>query len=128
VRSKRAIDLSCIPITPAPFMSPPAILPLRREKTRRRAGRHLWTSNSELPTLPELIAQGRRPQSYEEVTCFMNNIGLAINSRRRPVVYRKAKAGCLAMNADGLVSTGGRTSRDRIATQDQQLAHAIYLI
>jgi alanine dehydrogenase len=48
-----------------------------------------------LPTLPELIvgrAEGRR--SAEEVTCFMNNIGLGYQfAAAGAVVYRKAKAG-----------------------------------
>jgi ornithine cyclodeaminase/alanine dehydrogenase-like protein (mu-crystallin family) len=48
-----------------------------------------------LPTLPELIAgkvEGRK--SEEEVTCFMNNIGLGYQfAAAGAVVYRKAKAG-----------------------------------
>ncbi len=48
-----------------------------------------------LPTLPELIAgqvEGRK--SAEEVTCFMNNIGLGYQfAAAGSVVYRKAKAG-----------------------------------
>jgi ornithine cyclodeaminase/alanine dehydrogenase-like protein (mu-crystallin family) len=47
-----------------------------------------------LPTLPELIvgrAEGRK--SPEEVTCFMNNIGLGYQfAAAGAVVYRKAKA------------------------------------
>jgi ornithine cyclodeaminase/alanine dehydrogenase-like protein (mu-crystallin family) len=48
-----------------------------------------------LPTLPELIA-GQVPgrQSEEEITCFMNNIGLGYQfAAAGAVVYRKAKAG-----------------------------------
>jgi ornithine cyclodeaminase/alanine dehydrogenase-like protein (mu-crystallin family) len=48
-----------------------------------------------LPTLPELIAgkvEGR--QSEQEITCFMNNIGLGYQfAAAGAVVYRKAKAG-----------------------------------
>jgi ornithine cyclodeaminase/alanine dehydrogenase-like protein (mu-crystallin family) len=47
-----------------------------------------------LPTLPELIVgrvEGRK--SAEEVTCFMNNIGLGYQfAAAGAVVYRKAKA------------------------------------
>jgi len=58
-----------------------------------------WSKAAELdfqklPTLPELIvgkAEGRK--SEEEVTCFMNNIGLGYQfAAAGSVVYRKAKA------------------------------------
>jgi alanine dehydrogenase len=46
-----------------------------------------------LPTLPELIAgQAVGRQSDDEVTCFMNNIGLGYQfAAAGAVVYRKAK-------------------------------------
>jgi alanine dehydrogenase len=59
-----------------------------------------WSSVSELdfgklPTLPELIAgqvEGRK--SADDVTCFMNNIGLGYQfAAAGSVVYRKAKEG-----------------------------------
>jgi alanine dehydrogenase len=47
-----------------------------------------------LPTLPELIAgKVRGRQSDDEVTCFMNNIGLGYQfAAAGAIVYRKAKA------------------------------------
>ena len=47
-----------------------------------------------LPTLPELIAgQAEGRKSAQEVTCFMNNIGLGYQfAAAGSVVYRKAKA------------------------------------
>jgi ornithine cyclodeaminase/alanine dehydrogenase-like protein (mu-crystallin family) len=66
------------------------------EKDEERRG---WSTVVELdfqklPTLPELIAgkvEGRK--SADEVTCFMNNIGLGYQfAAAGSVVYRKAKA------------------------------------
>src|SRR5262249_49374003 len=65
----------------------------------KRANEHAWSAASELdfnklPTLPELItgrAQGRA--SDNEITCFMNNIGLGYQfAAAGSVVFRKAKA------------------------------------
>jgi alanine dehydrogenase len=57
-----------------------------------------WTSETgldfaKLPTLPELIAgQARGRASAEEVTCFLNNIGLGYQfAAAGSVVYRKAR-------------------------------------
>jgi ornithine cyclodeaminase/alanine dehydrogenase-like protein (mu-crystallin family) len=66
------------------------------EKDREKRG---WATVvdldfQKLPTLPELIA-GQVPgrQSAEEITCFMNNIGLGYQfAAAGAVVYRKAKA------------------------------------
>jgi ornithine cyclodeaminase/alanine dehydrogenase-like protein (mu-crystallin family) len=64
----------------------------------KHANEHGWSAGPEidfdrLPTLPELIvgrAQGR--QSEQEVTCFLNNIGLGYQfAAAGSVVYRKAK-------------------------------------
>jgi alanine dehydrogenase len=67
------------------------------EKDKEKRG---WAMNvdldfQKLPTLPELIAgkvEGRRTE--QEITCFMNNIGLGYQfAAAGAVVYRKAKAG-----------------------------------
>ena len=64
----------------------------------KKANEHGWSMGREidfdrLPTLPDLIvgrAQGR--QSDNEVTCFLNNIGLGYQfAAAGAVVYRKAK-------------------------------------
>jgi ornithine cyclodeaminase/alanine dehydrogenase-like protein (mu-crystallin family) len=64
----------------------------------KKANEHGWSAGNELdfdklPTLPEMIvgrAQGR--QSDDEITCFMNNIGLGYQfAAAGSVVYRKAK-------------------------------------
>jgi alanine dehydrogenase len=64
----------------------------------KKANEHGWSLGNELdfdklPTLPEMIvgrAQGR--QSEQEVTCFLNNIGLGYQfAAAGSVVYRKAK-------------------------------------
>jgi len=64
----------------------------------KKANEHGWSMGREidfdrLPTLPDLIvgrAQGR--QSDDEVTCFLNNIGLGYQfAAAGAVVYRKAK-------------------------------------
>jgi ornithine cyclodeaminase/alanine dehydrogenase-like protein (mu-crystallin family) len=64
----------------------------------KKANEHGWSAGNELdfgklPTLPEMIvgrAQGR--QTDDEITCFMNNIGLGYQfAAAGSVVYRKAK-------------------------------------
>jgi alanine dehydrogenase len=64
----------------------------------KKANEHGWSAGNELdfdklPTLPEMIvgrAQGR--QTDNEITCFMNNIGLGYQfAAAGSVVYRKAK-------------------------------------
>jgi alanine dehydrogenase len=59
-----------------------------------------WSTAAELdfgklPTLPELIAgQVTGRKSSDDVTCFMNNIGLGYQfAAAGSVVYRKAKEG-----------------------------------
>jgi alanine dehydrogenase len=63
----------------------------------KKANEHGWSAGNELdfdklPTLPEMIvgrAQGR--QSEEEITCFLNNIGLGYQfAAAGSVVYRRA--------------------------------------
>ena len=63
----------------------------------KKANEHGWSMGNELdfdklPTLPEMIvgrAQGR--QSEEEITCFLNNIGLGYQfAAAGSVVYRRA--------------------------------------
>jgi ornithine cyclodeaminase/alanine dehydrogenase-like protein (mu-crystallin family) len=64
----------------------------------KKANEHGWSAGNELdfdklPTLPEMIVgrvQGR--QTDDEITCFMNNIGLGYQfAAAGSVVYRKAK-------------------------------------
>jgi ornithine cyclodeaminase/alanine dehydrogenase-like protein (mu-crystallin family) len=67
-------------------------------KVEERSGDRGWSSAGavdfkSLPTLPELLAgkvAGR--QSDDEVTCFINNLGLGYQfAAAGAVVYRKAK-------------------------------------
>jgi alanine dehydrogenase len=63
----------------------------------KRANEHGWTAGNELefdklPTLPEMIVgRAQVRQSDEEITCFLNNIGLGYQfAAAGSVVYRRA--------------------------------------
>jgi alanine dehydrogenase len=66
----------------------------------KRANEHGWSAGNELefdklPTLPEMIVgRAQVRQSDEEITCFLNNIGLGYQfAAAGSVVYRRAMEG-----------------------------------